>query len=77
MREIHPNDDFLQDVFTEFANRVEWDEPGEQPPVTVLQAIAAAGGLPDWFYCTMTSTIINRTPVIGGFVLSLPSLPQP
>lgn len=29
-------------------NRAGGDEPGEQPPVAVLQAIAAAGGLPDW-----------------------------
>ncbi|MGA3265683.1 MAG: hypothetical protein ABSE16_02545 [Verrucomicrobiota bacterium] len=27
----------------------EADEAGEQPPLAVLQAIAAAGGLPDWF----------------------------
>lgn len=26
----------------------EWDEPSEQPPVAVLQAIAAAGGLLDY-----------------------------
>ena len=42
-----------------YSNR-KCDDPDSQPSVTVLQAIAADGGLQDWLYTTPSPNLVNR-----------------